>query len=92
MEAGRSPSRTLVAALRDAAAARSWQAAAAQPSAACSGALFVAEVEDFVPFINLPNGGHLIAVGVLTVLALIVGTRRSGPRLGAFSQIMSLRK
>jgi ribose/xylose/arabinose/galactoside ABC-type transport system permease subunit len=38
------------------------------------GALFVAEVEDFVPFINLPNGSYLIAVGALTVLALIVGT------------------
>jgi hypothetical protein len=40
------------------------------------GALFVAEVEDFVPFINLPNGSYLIAVGALTVLALIVGTPR----------------
>jgi ribose/xylose/arabinose/galactoside ABC-type transport system permease subunit len=39
------------------------------------GAMFVAEVEDFVPFINLPTGGYPIAVGALTVLALIVGTR-----------------
>jgi ribose transport system ATP-binding protein len=57
------------------------------------GALFVAEVEDFVPFINLPNGGYLIAVGVLTVLALIVGSWRSGPsRASAISRIVSLRK
>ena len=39
------------------------------------GALFVAELEDFIPFINLPTGGYLITVGALTVLALIVGTR-----------------
>jgi ribose/xylose/arabinose/galactoside ABC-type transport system permease subunit len=39
------------------------------------GALFVAEVEDFAPFINQPTGGYLIAVGALTVVALIVGTR-----------------
>jgi len=43
------------------------------------GALFVAEVEDFVPFINLPTGGYLIAVGALTVVALIVGTRHDRP-------------
>jgi ribose transport system ATP-binding protein len=46
------------------------------------GALFVAEVEDFVPFINLPNGGYLISVGLLTVLALIVGTWRGGAAQG----------
>ena len=40
------------------------------------GALFVAEVQDFIPFVNLPTGGYLIAVGVLTVLALVVGTVR----------------
>ena len=46
------------------------------------GALFVAEIEDIMPFINLPNGGYLIAVGILTVLALIIGTgRREGPRM-----------
>jgi ribose transport system ATP-binding protein len=57
------------------------------------GALFVAEVEDFVPFINLPNGGYLIAVGALTVLALIVGSWRSGPSVSnAMSRIVSLRK
>jgi ribose transport system ATP-binding protein len=39
------------------------------------GALFVAELEDFIPFINLPTGGYLITVGALTVLALIVGTQ-----------------
>jgi ribose transport system ATP-binding protein len=39
------------------------------------GALFIAEVEDFIPFINLPTGGYLITVGALTVVALIVGTR-----------------
>jgi ribose transport system ATP-binding protein len=39
------------------------------------GALFVAEVEDFVPFVNFPDGGYLIAVGALTVLALVIGTR-----------------
>jgi ribose transport system ATP-binding protein len=39
------------------------------------GALFVAEVEDFIPFINLPTGGYLITVGALTVVALIIGTR-----------------
>jgi ribose transport system ATP-binding protein len=57
------------------------------------GALFVAEVEDFVPFINLPNGGYLIAVGVLTVLALIVGSWRSGTSgAGVISRVISLRK
>ncbi|GAA0257769.1 ATP-binding cassette domain-containing protein [Cryptosporangium japonicum] len=40
------------------------------------GALFVAEVQTFIPFVNLPTGGYLIAVGVLTVLALIVGSAR----------------
>jgi ribose/xylose/arabinose/galactoside ABC-type transport system permease subunit len=46
------------------------------------GALFVAEIQDFIPFINLPNGGYLIAVGVLTVLALITGIGWTGaPRL-----------
>ena len=57
------------------------------------GALFVAEGEDFVPFINLPNGGYLIAVGALTVLALIVGSWRSGPSVAsAMRRITSLRK
>jgi ribose transport system ATP-binding protein len=57
------------------------------------GALFVAEVEDFVPFINLPNGGYLIAVGVLTVLALVVGSWRSGTSgASAIGRIISLRK
>lgn len=40
------------------------------------GALFVAEVQTFIPFVNFPTGGYLIAVGVLTVLALIVGSAR----------------
>jgi ribose/xylose/arabinose/galactoside ABC-type transport system permease subunit len=39
------------------------------------GALFVAEVQILVPFINLPNGGFLVCVGVLTILALVVGSR-----------------
>jgi ribose/xylose/arabinose/galactoside ABC-type transport system permease subunit/ABC-type Na+ transport system ATPase subunit NatA len=55
------------------------------------GALFVAEVEDLVPFLSLPNGGYLIAVGALTVLALVVGTRHDlaprgiARRLGALN-------
>ena len=53
------------------------------------GALFVAEVEDFVPFINLPQGGYLIAVGVLTVLALIVGTRHAFAPRAALARITS---
>lgn len=39
------------------------------------GALFVAEVQILVPFINLPNGGFLVCVGMLTILALVVGSR-----------------
>lgn len=35
-------------------------------------ALFIAQVQTFIPFIDLPSGGYLITVGVLTVLALIV--------------------
>jgi ribose transport system ATP-binding protein len=38
-------------------------------------ALFVAEVQIFIPFMNLPSGGYLIAVGVLTTIALYVGTQ-----------------
>jgi ribose/xylose/arabinose/galactoside ABC-type transport system permease subunit len=41
------------------------------------GALFVAEVQAFMPFIDLPSGGYLIAVGVLTILALLVGTQQN---------------
>ena len=51
------------------------------------GALFVAEVEDFVPFINFPNGGYLITIGALTVLALIVGTRHSARRAAIVARI-----
>ncbi|MCW2295409.1 ATP-binding cassette domain-containing protein [Rhodococcus erythropolis] len=39
------------------------------------GALFVAETQILVPFINLPNGGFLVCVGLLTILALVVGTK-----------------
>lgn len=39
-------------------------------------AVFVAEVQDFVPFVNLPTGGYLVAVGALTVTALVVGSAR----------------
>jgi ribose transport system ATP-binding protein len=39
-------------------------------------ALFVAEVQDFIPFVDLPTGGYLIAVGVLTIVALTVATVR----------------
>jgi ribose transport system ATP-binding protein len=53
------------------------------------GALFVAEVEDFVPFISLPNGGYLIAVGALTVLALVVGTRHDLAPGGALARIIT---
>jgi ribose/xylose/arabinose/galactoside ABC-type transport system permease subunit len=51
------------------------------------GALFVAEVEDFIPFINLPTGGYLITVGTLTVLALIVGTRHGFAPRAALARI-----
>jgi ribose/xylose/arabinose/galactoside ABC-type transport system permease subunit len=51
------------------------------------GALFVAEVEDFIPFINLPTGGYLITVGALTVVALIVGTRHGLAPRAALARI-----
>jgi ribose transport system ATP-binding protein len=51
------------------------------------GALFVAEVEDFIPFINLPTGGYLISVGALTVVALIVGTRHDLAPRAALARI-----
>jgi len=54
------------------------------------GALFVAEVEDLVPFLSLPNGGYLIAVGALTVLALIVGTRHDLAARGVFRRLSAL--
>lgn len=37
-------------------------------------AVFVAEIQNLIPFVNLPTGGYLIAVGVLTVVALVVGS------------------
>jgi ribose transport system ATP-binding protein len=54
------------------------------------GALFVAEVEDFIPFINLPSGGYLIAVGALTVLALIVGSGRGKASRSLLARTSSL--
>jgi ribose transport system ATP-binding protein len=51
------------------------------------GALFVAEVEDFVPFISFPGGGYLIAIGALTVLALIIGTRHDVAPGGALARL-----
>ena len=56
------------------------------------GALFVAEVEDFIPFINLPTGGYLITVGALTVLALIVGTRHGFTPRAALTRITPSRR
>lgn len=39
------------------------------------GALFIGEVQQFVPFMNFPGGYYLIAIGVLTVVALAIGSR-----------------
>jgi ribose/xylose/arabinose/galactoside ABC-type transport system permease subunit len=55
------------------------------------GALFVAEIEDLIPFINLPNGGYPIAVGALTVVALIVGTGRNGTALRKLAELVAKR-
>jgi ABC-type sugar transport system ATPase subunit/ribose/xylose/arabinose/galactoside ABC-type transport system permease subunit len=41
------------------------------------GGLFVAEVQQFVPFMNFPGGDYLIAVGALTLVALAIGSRAS---------------
>lgn len=40
------------------------------------GALFIAEVETLIPFINLASGYYLVAIGVLTLFALVVSLRR----------------
>lgn len=55
------------------------------------GAVFIAEVQDFIPFVNLPTGGYLIAVGVLTMLALIVGTVRM-PSTAPLSALLTLHR
>jgi len=41
------------------------------------GALFIGEVQQFVPFMNFPGGYYLIAVGALTLVALGIGSRTS---------------
>jgi len=58
------------------------------------GALFLAEVQDFIPFVNLPTGGYLIAVGALTIVALVLSTVRRSTRIGSgrFSPNRKLRR
>ena len=51
------------------------------------GAVFVAEVQDFIPFVNLPTGGYLIVVGALTIVALIISTVR--PSAGGLTRLIS---
>jgi ABC-type sugar transport system ATPase subunit/ribose/xylose/arabinose/galactoside ABC-type transport system permease subunit len=53
------------------------------------GAVFVAEVQDFIPFVNVPTGGYLIAVGALTIVALIISTVRPSPAVGGLSRLIS---
>ncbi len=52
-------------------------------------ALFVAEVQDFIPFVDVPTGGYLIAVGVLTIVALIISTVRPPAAVGGLSRLIS---
>ncbi len=52
-------------------------------------ALFVAEVQDFVPFVDVPTGGYLIAVGVLTIVALIISTVRPSATAGGLGRLIS---
>ncbi|MBV9794656.1 MAG: ATP-binding cassette domain-containing protein [Actinobacteria bacterium] len=54
------------------------------------GAMFIAELEDFIPFINIPNGGYLITIGALTVLALIVGSRHDLAPRAALARLTSI--
>ncbi|MEV5411331.1 ATP-binding cassette domain-containing protein [Thermopolyspora sp. NPDC052614] len=52
-------------------------------------ALFVAEVQDFIPFVDVPTGGYLIAVGVLTIVALIISTVRPSAAIGSLSRLIT---
>jgi ribose/xylose/arabinose/galactoside ABC-type transport system permease subunit len=54
------------------------------------GAMFIAELEDFIPFINIPNGGYLITIGALTVVALIVGSRHDLAPRAALARLTSI--
>ncbi|KJF19280.1 ATP-binding cassette domain-containing protein [Rhodococcus sp. AD45] len=49
-------------------------------------ALFIAQVQTFIPFIDLPSGGYLITVGVLTVMALIVASGSTSPLRALFTR------
>ncbi|MCU1691876.1 MAG: hypothetical protein JWM64_967 [Frankiales bacterium] len=44
-------------------------------------AVFLAQVQTVVPFLNLPSGQQLIAVGVLTLVALVLGRPDQKPLL-----------
>ena len=48
-----------------------------------AGAVFIAEVQDFVPFVSLPSGAYLVAIGALTLATLVLATIR-GRRRSAF--------
>jgi ribose/xylose/arabinose/galactoside ABC-type transport system permease subunit len=52
------------------------------------GAVFVAEVQDFIPFVDLPTGGYLIAVGALTIVALIISTVRPPASIGGLARLI----
>ncbi|WP_395105462.1 ATP-binding cassette domain-containing protein [Actinomadura sp. SCN-SB] len=53
------------------------------------GAVFVAEVQNFIPFVDLPTGGYLIAVGVLTIVALTVSAVRPPSAFGGLGLLIS---
>jgi ribose transport system ATP-binding protein len=44
-----------------------------------AGAVFIAEVQNLIPFMNLPSGAYLVVVGVLTLITLALASgRRTG--------------
>ena len=45
-----------------------------------AGAVFIAEVQNFVPFVSLPSGAYPVAIGVLTLLALVLTAKRGRRR------------
>jgi ribose/xylose/arabinose/galactoside ABC-type transport system permease subunit len=48
-----------------------------------AGAVFIAEVQNFVPFVSLPSGAYLVAIGALTLVTLVLASMR-GRRRSAF--------
>jgi ABC-type sugar transport system ATPase subunit/ribose/xylose/arabinose/galactoside ABC-type transport system permease subunit len=41
-----------------------------------AGAVFIAEVQNFIPFMSLPSGAYLVVVGVLTLITLALASGR----------------